>query len=99
MKFEFLKEKLEPLTLQYIRDAGWEEKEARDNRYSMNGKVVFFEKGNYFMNVVSLLDGTAILRIIAKDPTLIDWMPDPEQFRITIKCPSKDHFDVITSLL
>lgn len=98
MKFKFNKEKLEPLTLSYIRDSGWMEKEV-PARHTLDGKIVFFEKGNYFLSVVSLVDGTAILRYIARDPSIIDWLPDPENFRITIKCPSKEHFDIINTLL
>jgi hypothetical protein len=93
-KFEFKKEKLKPLTLQDVRDLGWEEKKVGES-----GTLVFFEKGNYFLSVFALRDDTAVLRFIAKDPTKIDWMPDPEQFRISIRCPSKEHFEVITSLL
>lgn len=93
-KFQFLREKLKSLTLTDIRELGWEEKTA-----DSTGKLVWFEKDNFFLSVTSLQNDVAILRFIAKDPTKIDWMPDPEQFRITIKCPSKEHFEIITSLL
>lgn len=56
-----------------------------------------FEKGNYFLGLDTRKPH---IEIIAKDVTLIDFLPEfPERFRITIPCPSINEFRIICKLL
>lgn len=92
-KFQIKKEKLPVLTLQDIRDLGWVEKTTNPK-----SSIVNFQKDNYFLTCYSYKD-IPVIRIFAVDPSIIDWMPDPENFRIICKCPSKEFFEIITSVL
>jgi hypothetical protein len=95
-KFQFKKEKLPPLTIEDIEDLGWTKK-----KFKENDRHFYFEKGNYFLSYHNYPPGNLInsIRIHAVDPTKIEWMPDPETFRITIPCPTREMFEIITSTL
>lgn len=98
MKFEFKKEKLKQLTSIDLEELGWEKKVLPSQLKS--GKILtIFEKGNYFLSFTGREEKYVVIRIGVIDPTLIDWMHDPENFRMTFKCPSRDHFEVVESLL
>jgi hypothetical protein len=94
-KFQFKKEKIPSLTLQDIRELGWQEKDIKNE----DSIVTWFEKDNYFLSCYATMDNIPVIRIHAKDPTLITWMPDPENFRMTFQCPNKEFFEIVTSTL
>ena len=93
MKF-YLKPK-DPLTLQAIRNLGWVEKISPNN----NSVRTTFEKGNYWLTVWSMPNDIPVISFIARDPSLIEFMPDPENFRLTMKCPTVEVFKIITDNL
>lgn len=86
--------KKEELTLGDISDLGWTQQTIeREHKYK-----TFYHKDNYFL-IAYTGPGGPIIEIGALDPSKIEWMPDPERFRITIKCPTVEAFTLITNLL
>lgn len=93
--FKLRKEKNKGLTIEDIISLGWEKKETN----FPNGSVfTFFSKGNYFLTIYEANE-VPVINITVKDICLITWMPDPEKFRVTIKCPTIETFKYITNLL
>lgn len=99
-KFKINATKNKELTKTEILKLGWEEKVIEDDRFGFGSRdiLTIFEKDNFFL-VVYLANDIPIIKISCKDCSLITWLSDPEQFRITIKCPTVEYFKIITSLI
>lgn len=93
-RFKLSIDRKDKLTSKDIKDLGWIEK----SDFSSDLKQTF-EKGNYFLVAYTHIDTGPVIRIFAKDPSKIEWLPDPEQFSISIPCPTKEAFEFITNLL
>lgn len=94
--FKLVKEHKEKIKLSEIVERGWVEMKQYNSR---NSRKTFFFKGNYVITVYENRDAVNILEIFAKDITLIDWLDPQENFKVTIKCPTIEVFDLITNLI
>jgi hypothetical protein len=80
------------LTKEQLEKEGWQIRNtALDN-------MIFIDKGNY-MGVIRFMDEDVILGFALKDPIKLDWMPDPENFRVTVPCKDINTFRYICKLL
>ncbi len=100
-KFKILKEKLKQITLTEIRELGWVDHPRSE--YTPEYQA-WFKKDNYFLCSYTYHDENnnvdiPIIKIVARDPSLITWMLDSENFRVTLKCPTKEHLEIIMTLL
>lgn len=93
--FKLKSEKKKGLTIKDIEDLGW----LRSGAIKEHDIRSYFVKDNYFLSVYEHTSVGPILYIMARDPCQIDWMPDPENFRITIPCPTKESLKNIMNLL
>lgn len=94
-KFKINTIKNKELTKGEILKLGWIEKNIEGWKGSI---ITYFEKDNFTLTIYEANE-IPILNLRCKDPCLISWMPDPEQFRVTIKCPTVEYFKIITSLI
>lgn len=92
MKFNMKKK--EPLTREALIELGWKEINSEKDKTRR-----YYEKDNYFVIFREPAWGPNTIQIVAKDPSKINWIPDPENFRIYIKCPSIEAFQIIENLL
>lgn len=98
MKFRFKKERLTPLRDEDIKNLGWIRLKQEEYN-SIYPNRISYEKGNFYL-IVDFSAETPLIIFIVKDATKLEWMPDsPEQFRVTLPCPSLEHFEAIQSLL
>ena len=97
--FKLSKEKKDQLSLKDITDLGWENVTELFKSNSLDLPLEYFEKGNYWVVTYVHVGTGPIIKVMAKDPSIIEWMPDPERFVITIPCPTKEAFEFITNLL
>ncbi len=91
MKLKFYLKPKNELTLQAVRDLDWTEKRGMSTSYR-----TVFQKGNYTLIVWSTGDDIPVVSFYAIDPIKIDYMPDPENFKVTMKCPTVEIFKIIT---
>lgn len=90
MKFEIREQKKALVSHEDLLSLGWTGKELNNGLYNQ-----VYEKGNYLIAFQNQ-DSHEIMSVIAIDPIKIEWMPaTPEQFRIIVKRPTLEAFNVI----
>jgi hypothetical protein len=89
--------KKDELTLQNIRDAGW--KELGSGPLGEADSRTLFEKDNYTLVCYNTTTHGPVVEFYAKDPSKIDWMLNPENFRVSLPCPTEETFVTLTNLL
>jgi hypothetical protein len=83
---------MKPLMEEDLIELGWRKVEGA--RYEG-----WYEKDNYFMKYILKEDSKVIVRLLVKDASIIDKIADPERIIIILKCPSRDHFELLQTML
>jgi len=91
---KFLLKPKDPLTYNEIKKLGWIERTDLNN--SNNNYLTIFEKNNHMITIYSNQSDIPVIQIWSKDPTKITYMSNPEDFRVTMKCPTVEVFKIIT---
>lgn len=88
--FKFKKEKKPLLNAEDLISFGWK-------REGVIGNNIGYSKDNFYLTFHS--QPQPHIRIFFKDPSKEEWMYDPETFRVMLKLPTKDGFELLQSLL